>query len=108
DRDRRAGRPRLDRPPRHAVPSLPARARLTAAMVTSRNPIKDAIAFAGVGTTGFRPEGGEMSAAALALPACTAPLRDAGLRPDAAVEGGPGGVLRLGQPVPARPPEGEP
>src|SRR4051794_35876579 len=51
-------------------------------MVTSRNPIKDAIAFAGIGTTGFRREGGEMSAAALALQACIAALRDAGLGPD--------------------------
>jgi acetyl-CoA acetyltransferase len=49
-------------------------------MVTARNPIKDKVAFAGVATTGFRRDGGDVTEGALALRACIDAVCDAGLR----------------------------
>jgi acetyl-CoA acetyltransferase len=43
------------------------------------NPIKDKVAIAGIGTTGFSRDGGGRSRASLALEACTQAVADAGL-----------------------------
>jgi acetyl-CoA acetyltransferase len=51
-------------------------------MINTANPGKDKVAFVTATTTGFRRDSGEVTAASLALDACTAAISDAGLRPD--------------------------
>lgn len=51
-------------------------------MITTTNPGKDKVAFVTAATTGFRRDRGEVTAASLALDACTAAIKDAGLTPD--------------------------
>src|SRR4051812_47147934 len=51
-------------------------------MIGDANPLKDRIAFASAATTGFARDQGEVTPASLALDACTAAIRDAGIRAD--------------------------
>jgi acetyl-CoA acetyltransferase len=51
-------------------------------VISDRNPAKDRVAFAGAATTGFSRDGGEKSAASLALDACVRVLRETGLAAD--------------------------
>jgi len=48
-------------------------------VISSRNPAKDRVAIANAATTGFSRDGGDVSAASLALDACVRVLRDTGL-----------------------------
>ena len=50
-------------------------------MINTANPAKDKVAFASAVTTGFRRDGGEVTALSLAADACIAAITDAGLSP---------------------------
>src|SRR6185295_9117983 len=67
-----------DRAQRPAVPRLPARGRRGERIVSTRNPIKDQVAVVGIGSTGFS-RASDRTSLSLALEACTAAIRDAGL-----------------------------
>ena len=49
-------------------------------MITSRNPMKDNVAFAGAATTGFTPNNTDRSEASFAAEACISVLRQCGLK----------------------------
>ena len=48
-------------------------------MIGDANPAKDQIAFASAATTGFRRDSGDVTPASLALDACVAAIKDAGI-----------------------------
>jgi acetyl-CoA acetyltransferase len=50
-------------------------------VIGDANPAKDRVAFASAATTGFRRDSGEVTPASLALDACVAAIRDAGIDP---------------------------
>ena len=51
-------------------------------MIGVRNPVKDRVAFASAATTGFGRDLGDVTPASLAVDACTAAIRDAGIAVD--------------------------
>ena len=67
-------------------------------MITRRNPAKDRVAIANAATTGFSRDGGEVSAASLALDACASDL----VMPDVARIGGVSGWLQAAAMAAAR------